>query len=88
MVIKENSAKKICSGKLRKNSLVVTAGAQIQTCLDDFMKSLQIFALRVSFLSAGATTRPPELRLVVSLDNMDTVFPPLAANVAIQTHTC
>lgn len=42
----------------------------------------------VTFLSAGATTRPPELRLVVSLGNMDTVFPPLAANVAIQTHTC
>lgn len=33
--------------KLRKNSLVVTAGAQIQTRLDDFMTSLQIFALRV-----------------------------------------
>lgn len=40
-------SKKICSGKLRKNSLVVTAGAQIQTCLDYFMTSLQIFALRV-----------------------------------------
>lgn len=42
----------------------------------------------VTFLSAGATTRPPELHLVVGLDNMDTIFPPLAANVAIQTHTC
>lgn len=42
----------------------------------------------VTFLSAGATNRPPELRLVVRLDNMDTIFPPLAANVAIQTHTC
>lgn len=90
MVIKDNSEKKLCSGKLRKNSLVVPAGAQIQTCLDDFMTSVQIFALRVLwlFLSAVATTRPPELRLDVSLEDTYAIFPLLAANVVIQTHTC